>query len=137
MTEFNKVIVVGNLTKDPEVVETKSPTTSITNVRIAVNRTWKSQDGDRKNDVCFVDAKAFGKNADNIAKYCQKGKSLLIEGRLSMDEWEAKDGGGKRSKHYITVERFEFLGSPPSSDNADATSNATPVAAGGEDKLDF
>ena len=137
MTEFNKVIVVGNLTKDPEVVETKSANTSITNVRIAVNRTWKSGDGERKNDVCFVDAKAFGKNADNIAKYCQKGKALLIEGRLSMDEWEAKDGGGKRSKHYITVERFEFLGSPPSSDNADSTGNANTGDDQEEEKLQF
>jgi len=109
MAEFNMVILVGNLTKDPEKVQ-YAGTTTIANFRLAANRTYKDSQSTKQNDVVFVDVKAFGKIADRILKYCQKGRQILVQGRLSMDEWVDKTSGGKRSKLYIIAENFQFLG---------------------------
>jgi len=116
MAEFNNVTLIGNLTKAPERVQYAGNTT-IANLRLAANRTYKDGQGQKQNDVVFVDVKAFGKVADTILKYCQKGRQILVQGRLSMDEWTDKTSGSKRSKLYITAENFQFLGSKEQNGN--------------------
>jgi single-strand DNA-binding protein len=107
MANFNKVILMGNLTRDPQLSYLPSQT-AVVDFGLATNRKWKGQDGQMKQDTCFVDCRAFGKPAETINKYCKKGNPLLIEGRLTFDSWTGKDGT-KRSKHRVTVENFQFL----------------------------
>lgn len=108
MASFNKVILAGNLTRDPQLSVLPS-NTSVCEFGMAVNHKWRSQEGEMREDTCFVDMRIFGKRAEVINKYMSKGKPILVEGRLKYDQWEAKDGG-KRSKLYVIVENFEFLG---------------------------
>jgi single-strand DNA-binding protein len=77
---------------------------------LAMNRKFKGANGEDREEVCFVDCTAFGKPAEIINQYCQKGKLLYVEGRLKYDSWEDKNGGGKRSKLLVVVENFQFLG---------------------------
>ena len=109
MASYNKVIMMGNLTRDPQLSYLPSQT-PVVEFGLASNRKWKGQDGQMKEETCFVDCQAFGRMAENISKYCQKGRPLMIEGRLTFDQWEAQDGS-KRSKHRITVESFTFVDS--------------------------
>jgi len=118
---FNKVIIAGNLTKDPEVVNLQGSTRIIVNARLASNRVYYDANGNKQTDVCYVDLKAFGKTADAIAKHCHKGKPVFVEGRLAHDEWDAKDGSGRRSKVYIVVERLNFLDSLNSGNQSQST----------------
>jgi single-strand DNA-binding protein len=109
MPSVNKVIIVGNLTRDP--VTKQLPTQSmVTEFGLAMNRKFKAPDGEDREEVCFVDCAAFGRQAEVIQKYCKKGKSLYVEGRLRYDSWDDKNGHGKRSKLSIVVENFQFLG---------------------------
>ena len=108
MASFNRVIMMGNLTRDPQLSYLPSQT-PVVDFGLASNRKWKSSDGQLKEEVCFVDCRAFGRMAETIQKYCQKGRPLLVEGRLTFDQWETQDGQ-KRSKHRITVENFTFVG---------------------------
>ena len=109
MPSVNKVIIVGNLTRDP--VTKQLPTQSmVTEFGLAMNRKFKAPDGEDREEVCFVDCAAFGRQAEVIQKYCKKGKSLYVEGRLRYDTWEDKNGHGKRSKLTVVVENFQFLG---------------------------
>src|SRR3954464_11559502 len=109
MPSVNKVIIVGNLTRDP--VTKQLPTQSmVTEFGLAMNRKFKAPDGEDREEVCFVDCAAFGRQAEVIQKYCKKGKSLYIEGRLRYDSWDDKNGHGKRSKLSVIVENFQFLG---------------------------
>jgi single-strand DNA-binding protein len=96
--------------------------TPVVEFGLATNRKWKSNDGQMREEVCFVDCRAYGRMAENISKYCQKGRPLMIEGRLTFDQWEAQDGS-KRSKHRVTVESFNFVdsGGGGRSNNDDAT----------------
>ncbi|MDD5063556.1 MAG: single-stranded DNA-binding protein [Phycisphaerae bacterium] len=110
MANFNKVLLMGNLTRDPQLSYTPSQT-AVVDFGLAVNRKWKGQDGENKEETCFVDCRAFGRTAENINKYLTKGRPLFVEGRLTFDSWTAQDGT-KRSKHRITVENFQFLGAP-------------------------
>ena len=107
MSSYNKVILIGNLTRDP-VMSYLPSQTPVTEFGIATNRNYKGKDGEMKEDVCFVDCRAYGREAENITQYCKKGSPLLIEGRLTFDQWDAQDGS-KRSKHRIFVERFQFV----------------------------
>ncbi|MGB8226533.1 MAG: single-stranded DNA-binding protein [Sedimentisphaerales bacterium] len=107
MANFNKVILMGNLTRDPQLSYLPSQT-AVVDFGIATNRKWTGQDGQQREEVCFVDCRAFGKTAETINKYCKKGKPLMLEGRLTLDQWTAQDGQ-KRSKHRVTVESFQFL----------------------------
>ncbi len=110
MANFNKVLLMGNLTRDPQLSYLPSQT-AVVEFGIAVNRKWTGQDGSDREEVCFVDCRAFGKMAENINKYLKKGRPLFVEGRLSFDSWTAQDGT-KRSKHRVTIESFQFLGAP-------------------------
>ncbi len=105
---FNKVILAGNITRDPELSYLPSQT-AVVQFGLAVNRKWAGKDGQNKEETCFVDCVCFGKTAENINKYLSKGSPVLVEGRLQFDTWEAQDGT-KRSKHKVNVERFQFVG---------------------------
>ncbi|MFA5240296.1 MAG: single-stranded DNA-binding protein [Phycisphaerae bacterium] len=127
MANFNKVLLMGNLTRDPQLSYTPSQT-AVVDFGLAVNRKWKGQDGQSKEDTCFVDCQAFGRTAENINKYLVKGRPLFIEGRLTFNSWTAQDGT-KRSKHRVTVENFQFLGGP-----AGAGGSASTAAEGGNEQ---
>src|SRR3954471_15614981 len=109
MSSFNKVILMGNLTRDPQLKYLPSQT-PVVEFGIATNRRFKAQNGEEREEVTFVDCAAFGKQAEVIHQWCQKGKQLLVEGRLKYDTWEDKNGGGKRSKLTVVIENFQFIG---------------------------
>jgi single-strand DNA-binding protein len=106
---FNKVILVGNLTRDLELRYTPSGT-AVGNTGIATSRKFKSADGQQKEEVCFVDLTFFGRTAEIANQYLRKGSKVLVEGRLKFDSWEDQNGA-KRSKHSITVENMTMLDS--------------------------
>ncbi|HTV75535.1 MAG TPA: single-stranded DNA-binding protein [Candidatus Baltobacteraceae bacterium] len=110
MASFNKVILAGNLTRDPELRYTPKGT-AIARLGIACNRKWKSESGEMKEEVTFVDVDAFGKQAETIGQYLKKGRPILIEGRLRLDQWEDKQSGQKKSKLGVVLESFQFLDS--------------------------
>lgn len=109
MASFNKVILVGNLTRDPELRYTPKGM-AIAKIGLAVNRNWTSESGEKKEEVTFVDVDAFGRQAETLAQYMKKGSPLLVEGRLKLDQWDDKQTGQKRSKLGVVVEGFQFLG---------------------------
>lgn len=108
MANYNKVILVGNLTRDPQVSYLPNQT-AVAEFGIAVNRRWKSSDGQQRDEACFIDCRAYGKPAEIISQYVKKGSPLMVEGRLQFASWEGKDGQ-KHSKHRVIVENFQFLG---------------------------
>ena len=110
MASFNKVILAGNLTRDPELRYTPKGT-AIAKIGLAVNRTWKNEAGETKEEVTFVDVDAFGRQAEVIAQYMRKGRPLLVEGRLKLDQWDDKQTGQKRSRLGVVLESFSFLDS--------------------------
>ncbi|MDY5583197.1 single-stranded DNA-binding protein [Opitutia bacterium KCR 482] len=116
MSSFNKVILMGNLTRDPELRQTQNGT-SVCRFAIAVNRSFNSQDGSLRDETCFVEIDCFGKSAENIARFFTKGKPILVEGRLRQDTWEDKQTGQKRTKLMVVLERFEFVGGRDSGGN--------------------
>jgi single-strand DNA-binding protein len=129
MAAYNKILLIGNLTRDPQLSYTPNQT-AVVDFGLATNRKWTGQDGSQREETCFVDCRAFGKTAETINKYLSKGRSVFIEGRLSFDSWTAQDGT-KKSKHRVTVENFQFLGSgAPGSDKQSNANNA----AGGSDE---
>ena len=109
MANYNRIILVGNLTRDPQMKYLPSQM-AVTEFGLAVNHKYKTKSGEQKEEVLFIDCAIFGAGAEVINKYCQKGKQLLVEGRLKYDTWEDKQGGGKRSKHSVVVDTFQFLG---------------------------
>ena len=108
MANFNKVLLIGNLTRDPQLSYLPSQT-AVVDFGLAVNRRWTGKDGEKKEDTCFVDCTAFGRPAETINKYLSKGRPVFVEGRLTFSSWTAQDGT-KRSKLKVTVENFQFLG---------------------------
>src|SRR4051812_38719327 len=107
MANLNKVLLIGNLTRDPELKYLPNQP-AVCDFGLAVNRTWTGQDGTKKEETTFVDCSCFGKTAEILSKYKKKGDPLFVEGRLKLDQWEAQDGG-KRSKMRVIVENFQFL----------------------------
>jgi single-strand DNA-binding protein len=110
MANFNKVILAGNLTRDPELRYTPKGT-PIAKIGMALNRTWKNEAGETKEEVTFVDVDAFGRQAEVIGQYLKKGRPLLVEGRLKLDTWEDKNTHQKVSKLRVVLESFSFLDS--------------------------
>ena len=110
MANFNKVIIAGNLTRDVELKHTPKGT-AVAKLGIAINRSWTGDDGQKREDVTFVDVDAFGKQAETLAKYIKKGRSILIEGRLKLDQWDDKQTGQKKSRLGVLLESFSFLDS--------------------------
>lgn len=114
---YNRVILAGNLTRDPQLSYMPNQT-AVIDFGLAINRKWKSKAGEQKEETCFVDCRAFAKTAENINKYLHKGDPLFLEGRLTFDSWTAQDGT-KRSKHRVTVDNFQFLGTGEKKPKAD------------------
>src|SRR5438045_3535681 len=109
MANDNKIILVGNLTRDPQLKYLPSQM-PVVEFGLAVNHKYKTKSGEDREEVLFIDVSAFGKQAEIINQYCQKGRPLLVEGRLKYDTWEDKQGGGKRSKHTVVIDNFQLLG---------------------------
>jgi len=110
MASFNKVILMGNVTRDPELRYTPKGT-AIARIGLAVNRVWTTETGEKKEEVTFVDCDAFGKTAETIGQYIKKGSPILIEGRLRLHTWDDKQTNQKQSKLRVDVETFKFIGS--------------------------
>lgn len=109
MPSFNKVILMGNLTRDPEMRYTNT-NMAVANIGLAVNERWKNKQTDQWEDrVNFIDCEAWGRTAENISQYFQKGKPILIEGKLRLDQWQDQQGNN-RSKLKVVIDRWEFVG---------------------------
>lgn len=106
---FNKVLLMGNLTRDVEVRQAGS--TQVANIGLAVNRRFRTQDGQNREETTFVDCEAWGRTAEVMAQYLSKGSPVFIEGRLRLDTWQDKESGGNRSKLKVVIEGFQFIGS--------------------------
>lgn len=110
MASFNKVILMGNLTRDPELRYTPKGT-PIAKIGLAVNRVWRSEAGEQREEVTFVDVDIFGRTAENVGQYMRKGRPIMVEGRLKLDQWDDKNTGQKRSKLGVVADTVQFLGS--------------------------
>lgn len=110
MANLNKVMLIGNTTRDPELRVTPKGT-AICQFSLAVNRKWKDEGGQEREEVTYVDIEAWGKGGETISKYVTKGRPLFVEGRLRLDQWEDKNTKEKRSRMKVVVENFQFLGS--------------------------
>lgn len=119
MANFNKVILAGNLTRDPELRYTPKGT-AVARITLAVNRTWKSESGESKEEVTFVDVDVWGRQAEVIGQYMKKGRPLLVEGRLKLDSWEDKNTKQKQSKLKVVLESFSFIDSNRGGEGGDA-----------------
>jgi single-strand DNA-binding protein len=128
MASFNKVILVGNLTRDPELRYTPKGT-AVAKLGLAVNRVWKTETGETKEEVTFVDIDAFARQAETICQYLKKGNPLLVEGRLKLDTWEDKNTHQKQSKLKIVLEAFQFLGGGTRSADGSAPPPPRPAAS--------
>ena len=131
MASFNKVILIGNLTRDPEIKYTPSGT-AVGDLRMATNRRYRTADGQEKDETCFVGVTVWGRQAETCGEYLKKGSPALVEGRLKYDEWEKE--GQKFSRLSVVAERVQFLGSPRGAAFSDGSSAAgaasQPSAAG-------
>lgn len=112
MASFNKVILMGNLTRDPELRYTPKGT-AIAKIGLAINHVWTNEAGEKKENVTFVDVEVFGRTAENVGQYLRKGRPVLIEGRLKLDQWDDKQTGQKKSRLGVVAEIVQFLGSAP------------------------
>ena len=139
MPNYNKVMLMGRLTRDPEVRYSANGT-AITNIGLAVNRNWRNQDGQTQEEVTFVDVTAFGKRGEAVGQYLKKGRPIFIEAHLRMEQWDDKQTGQKRSKLAIIMDAFEFIdsrgegeggGGNFSGGGAPAAGGAAPTAGGG------
>ncbi len=115
---FNKVIIVGNLTRDVELKYLPSGS-AVAKIGLASNRKYKKQDGSNAEEVCFVDVDLFGRTAEVANQYLKKGSQILIEGRLKYDTWTDATSGQKRGKHSIIAESMQMLGSKSGGDSSD------------------
>ncbi len=133
MGNFNKVFLLGNLTRDPELRYTPKGM-AIAKLGMAINRSWRDESGASKEEVTFVDVDAFGRQAEVVSQYLKKGRPVFIEGRLKLDSWEDKQTNQKRSKLTVVLESFQFVdsGNRPGEDTAapaSAPMRQTPNAA--------
>lgn len=126
MSSYNRVTLVGNLTRQPELRKTKNGS-AVTDLGIALNRVWTGENGQRQEETTFVDVTVWGRAAENAAQYLQKGRSVLVEGRLQMESWQDKQSGQERSKLRVVADTVQFLGSShesgPSDDDEDRESH--------------
>ena len=131
MANFNKVLLMGNLTRDPEVRYTPKGT-AIAKIGLAVNEVYTTDQGEKKEFTTFVDIDVWGKQAETLAQYVSKGSPLFVEGRLRLDTWDDKETGQKKSKMKVICDRFQFIGAPKGkaefSDQPPAAKPARPAA---------
>ncbi|MFN0076246.1 MAG: single-stranded DNA-binding protein [Prosthecobacter sp.] len=126
MASYNKVMLIGNLTRDPEVRYTPKGS-AVCDIGLAINRVYTSDSGEKVEEVTFVDVVLWGKTAELAGKYLHKGRPVHIEGRLQMESWEDKATGQKRTKLKVVGEQMQFLGSPQGGDRA-------PAGGGGDEE---
>jgi len=129
MASFNRVILMGNLTRDPELRTT--PTGQhVCKFGIATSRVFNSKDGERREETTFIDIEAWGKTAETIGKYFSKGRPIHIEGRLKFESWEDKNSGAKRNRLSVLAENFQFVGNrnDNNGENANYSSNPAPAS---------
>src|SRR5271154_5911315 len=122
MASFNKVILMGNLTRDPELRTLPNAQTQVCDFSLAVNRRWKDTDGADREEVLFIDCAAFGKTGQTIGENLTKGRPIHVEGRLRLEQWEQEDGQ-RRSKIRVVVEQFRFVDRKPGSNGQPAERN--------------
>ena len=110
MASLNKVMLIGNLTRDPEIKYTPKGT-AIADIGLAVNRNYTTESGEKREEVTFIDVTLWGRVAEIVGEYCKKGRPLFVEGRLHLDQWDDKATGQKRSKLKVVGENIQLLGS--------------------------
>ena len=140
MASFNKVIVLGNLCKDVEVRDVGS--TQVAQMRLAVNENYTSKSGEKVEKTVFVDVEAWDKLATNCANMVGRGCSILVEGKIQMDEWEDKETGQKRSKLKVRADRIAFLAfkdkqAGGAADQQEPASNNAPASAASDEEIQF
>jgi len=142
MASLNKVFLMGNLTRDPELRYTPSGS-AVTDLSIAVNRSWTGKDGDKKEEVLFVDVTVWDRQAETCCQYLKKGRGVHVEGSLKMDSWDDKTTGEKKSKIKVLAERVQFLdrredgpGGSPTGDSDSAPASARRPSTGGNSGYD-
>ena len=109
MASFNRIVLMGNLTRDPQLSYTPS-NTAVCKFGLATNHKWNDREGNSREEVCFVDCTVFGRRGEVVNQYMSKGRPILVEGRLSLNQWTTPEGD-KRSKHEVVVDNFTFVGS--------------------------
>ena len=129
MASLNKVLLIGNLTKDPELRYTPAGV-AVANLRLAVNRKYKDKSGEWKDDTCFITVTAWDKQAEVCNQYLQKGKPIFVEGRLQSRSWETTDGQ-KRTTIDVRAERIQFLGAKSESSMSGQEAPAAAESVGG------
>jgi single-strand DNA-binding protein len=110
MANLNRVLLIGNLTRDPEIRYTPKGT-AVTEISLAVNRIYSGEDGEKKEETTFVDVTLWARQAEIAGQYLKKGRPVFIEGRLQLDSWDDKQTGQKRSRLRVVAENLQFLGS--------------------------
>ena len=128
---LNKLLLAGNMTRDPELRYTPKGT-AIAQTGIAVNRRWKGEDGEEKEEVTFVDVTFWGRTAETVGQYFKKGSPIFIEGRLKLDSWEDKQTKQRRQKLSVVAENFQFVGPKQEGGERPAARPAPAPATGGE-----
>lgn len=133
MANLNRVLLIGNLTRDPELRVTPKGS-SICQFGMAVNRTFKDASGQQREETTFVDIEAWGRQGEVISKYCSKGRPLFVEGRLRFDSWEDKNTGQKRSRLSVVLENFQFIGGRNDDQQGGNEGGGGAPAGGGEQR---
>jgi single-strand DNA-binding protein len=132
MASYNRIILAGNLTRDPELSYTPG-NVAVCRFGIATNTRWRDREGNMREEVCFVDCTVFGRRAETFNQYMSKGRSALVEGRLQLDQWTSQDGQ-KHSRHKVVVDNFTFLGGAPGAGaRGDTAATAGSPAPGGSE----
>ena len=122
MASYNRVILMGNLTRDPELRTLPNSETQVCDFALAVNRRWKDAEGGDREEVLFIDCAAFGKTGQTISENLAKGRPIHVEGRLKLERWEQEDGQ-RRSKIRVVVEQFRFVDRKPTGNDSPAQRN--------------
>ncbi|MFN0126781.1 MAG: single-stranded DNA-binding protein [Verrucomicrobiales bacterium] len=118
MASLNKVMLIGNLTRDPEIRYTPKGQ-AVTDIGLAVNRIYSTESGEKREEVTFIDITLWGRTAEIVHQYCKKGRPLFVEGRLQLDTWDDKQTGQKRSKLKVIGDGIQLLGSRDSGGGGD------------------
>jgi single-strand DNA-binding protein len=117
MANLNRVLLIGNLTRDPEVRYTPKGT-AVAEIGLAINRTYSGEDGEKKEETTFVDVTIWARQAEIAGQYLKKGRQVFIEGRLQLDTWDDKQTGQKRSRLRVVSENLQFIGSRPEGESS-------------------
>ncbi|MDF1741175.1 MAG: single-stranded DNA-binding protein [Verrucomicrobiales bacterium] len=129
MSSFNRVTLVGNLTRDPELRQTKNKN-SVTELGMAMNRTRTLENGQKQDEATFVDVIVWGRDAENAVKYLKKGRSVLVEGRLQLDTWKDSQSGQSRSKLRVVAESVQYMGGGQEAAHMQGVQGGQPAHAG-------